>query len=75
MNPIFEMGPPPENRGPALRVNAGNRAECFRNEAVNSTKFASTEDFAAVFIARRYRLTPCMARVIASLADIGGRLA
>jgi hypothetical protein len=38
-----------------------------------TTNYKSPEDFAAVFIARRYRLSPCMARVVASLADIGAR--
>lgn len=38
-------------------------------------QFSVEQDIASAVIAERYRLTPCMARLICQLASIGGRLA
>jgi len=40
-----------------------------------TTRSAKPEDFAVVYLARKYRLTPCAARLVAALAGLGGRLA
>ncbi len=40
-----------------------------------TTGSAKLEDFATVYLARKYRLTPCAARLVAALAGLGGRLA
>jgi hypothetical protein len=60
-------------RGPAPRGNAGHRAGGNRsNDASVTTISAELEtDFAALFIARRYRVALPMARAIASLASLG----
>ena len=61
-------------QSPAPRANAGNRARNAPDNGIHSTTSPeSQEDFAAAYIARRYRLTPCLARVVAGLAVIGGR--
>jgi len=64
-----------ETRSPAPRANAENRAEVIRNGFPFT--IASVEpkaDFAALYIARRYRLSPCLAQAVAALAQLGGRL-
>ena len=59
-------------RSPAPRSNAGNRAEG------NSNGFPSTiarpereADFAALYLARRYRLALPLAQAVAALAGLG----
>lgn len=65
----------PEMRSPAPRVNAEDRAKGNRSDAFSTIAAAVPEaDFSAGFIARRYRLPLPVARVVASLARIGGRL-
>ena len=53
--------------------------ENSQRAAVNVEPYSTTgmrqPDFAATYLARKYRLTPCAARVIAVLAGLGGRLA
>jgi hypothetical protein len=62
----------PQTRSPAPRANAGNRAEVTRNEAsVTISAIELEADFAALFIARRYRLAPPLARAVAALACLG----
>ena len=62
-------------RSPAPRANAGNRAEVSRNETFHIIAKTEPEaDFAALFIARRYRLAAPVARVVAALAGLGHAL-
>ena len=56
-----------ERRGAAFQ-DGGIPAECHKPHA-------HATDFAALYIARRYRLPLPMARIVAELANIGGRLA
>lgn len=48
------------------------RAATFGTDTTNGAK---PEDFPALFMARKYRLSPCAARLVAALAGLGGRLA
>jgi hypothetical protein len=62
----------PQMRSPAPRANAGNRAEVIRNNASLITTHAETEgDFAALFVARRYRVALPVAHAIVALASLG----
>jgi hypothetical protein len=67
----------PQMRSPAPRSNAGNRAEVqYRNGTSHSILTTEPEaDFAALFIARRYRLAAPLARAVAALAGLGRALA
>jgi len=61
-----------EMRSPAPRANAGIRAEVIRND--DSLIIANGEpegDFAAFFVARRYRIALPIARAIVALASLG----
>lgn len=40
----------------------------------NTTKQNTPEDFAAIYLQKRFRLSPCLSRVIAGLAQLGGRI-
>ena len=63
----------PQMRSPAPRWRAENRAEGIRNNASSTTAHAESEaDFAALFVARRYRASLRLARAIVTLARIGG---
>jgi hypothetical protein len=64
----------PQKRSPAPRGNAEDRAECSSDERISTTTEVREEDFAARYVARRYRLKPCFARVVVTLAGIGGAL-
>ena len=62
----------PQTRSPAPRDNAGNRADVIRNDASSTTAHAESEaDFAALFVARRYRVSLRLARAIVTLASLG----
>ena len=62
----------PEMRSPVPRANAENRAKGNRNEAFSNIGSPEPEaDFAALYIARRYRLSPCVAHAVAVLAGLG----
>jgi hypothetical protein len=63
----------PEMRSPAPCANAGNRAEVeFRNDFTSTTVNAEPEAcYAALYIARRYCLSPSFARAVAILARLG----
>ena len=62
----------PQMRSPAPRVNAENRAEGSYNDASHTIFSHDLEaDFAALFLARRYRLALPIARTIAALASLG----
>ena len=62
-------------RSPAPRSNAGNRAEVTRNATSLSTITTEPEaEFAALFVARRYRLAAPIARAIVALAGLGRAL-
>jgi hypothetical protein len=59
-------------RSSAPRANAGIRAEVIRNNAFSITVHAQPEvDFAALFVARRYRIALPIARAIVALASLG----
>jgi hypothetical protein len=59
-------------RSPAPRANAGNRAEVSRNATFYSIPSIEPEgDFAAIFVARRYRLALPVARAVVALANLG----
>jgi hypothetical protein len=60
----------PRRENPAPRVNAGDRAYTKSEQATNSMKPAPLPDFAAVYVARRYRLPLSMAAVVARLANL-----
>ena len=63
------------NENPAL---AGERRGAGISERVTpsdcQTPHANASDFAAIYIARRYRLPMPMARIVAGLAQLGERL-
>ena len=62
----------PQMRSPAPRSNAGNRAEVTRNVISSSTFNTEPEaDFAALYVARRYRLAPPIARAVVAMAGLG----
>jgi hypothetical protein len=67
---------PAENKSPAPRANAENRAIGICNSHLDSIAPSKLEDdFAALYLSRRYGLALPMARVVAGLASIGGRFA
>lgn len=49
-----------------------NRAEKVVSQ--QPTDSATEQNFQADYIAKKFRLSPCLARVICELAHIGGRL-
>ena len=61
----------PGMRSPAPRCNAGNRAEVHRKASPIILSIEPEADFAALFLARRYRLAAPLARAIAALAGLG----
>jgi hypothetical protein len=63
-----------QKRRPAPRANAGNWAKVCSAPA-NTISTAEAETFAAAYVGRRFRLSPSLARVVAMLAQLGGRLA
>ena len=59
-------------RSPAPRCDHGNRAEVTRNATSSSTCITEPEaDFAALFVARRYRFATPLARAVVALAGLG----
>ena len=59
-------------RSPAPRGNAGIRAEVTRNATSFSIPHTEPEaDFAALFVARRYRIAQPLARAVVALASLG----
>lgn len=70
------MRAPPEMRKPALagtgslEISSASRL----NYSTNSPKRFDTQDVAVAIVARRYCLSPCIARLVCELASIGGRL-
>jgi hypothetical protein len=62
--------PETQNRPP--RANAGSRANIDRNEIpCNSAASEPEENFAALYLARRYHLALPVAQTIAALANLG----
>jgi hypothetical protein len=62
----------PQKRSPAPCWRAENRAEGIRNDASSTIAHAESEaDFAALFVARRYRVSLPLARGIVTLASLG----
>jgi hypothetical protein len=63
----------PETRSPAPTLASGNRAEkVIRNEtAFTIAKPEPEADFAALYLARRYRLALPLAQAVAALAGLG----
>lgn len=65
----------PEMRSPAPRANAENREEVTRNGFTFT--IASTEpeaNFAALYLRRRFGLSPFLAQAVAALANLGRAL-
>jgi hypothetical protein len=61
----------PEMRSPAPLAGE-NRAKSVKTPDFSSIARPETEgDFAAVYLARRFHLSPCMARTVAALASLG----
>jgi hypothetical protein len=53
------------------------RGDVVKTIAAVSDNAKATADglsFQAAYVAKRYRLSPCMARLVCQLAQIGGRL-
>jgi hypothetical protein len=61
----------------AAPIAVGNGGDSSKAVAAGNyrTSTQGATEFASLIIAARYRLTPCMARVVCELAQIGGRLA
>ncbi len=65
----------PHMRSPAPRANAENRAEVVRNKTSHTIARPEPEaDFAAVYLARRFRLAMPLAHAIAALSNLGRAL-
>lgn len=62
----------PEALASAVRADNSNTFAGNRNSNNSS---ADDTGFQVAYVASRYRLSPCMARLICHLAEIGGRLA
>jgi hypothetical protein len=60
------------NKSPAPRANAGNRGNRKLTRTADSTKQIAPPDFAAHYLANRYRIPLPIAAVIARLAELGG---
>lgn len=60
-------------RSPApVLANGKDRAEVVRSGFTSIISNAENEnDFAAVYLARRFGLSPCMARTVAALVSLG----
>ena len=69
------MKAPPEMQCPAPRVNAGDRAECNTKPSTYTVIQGAPEDPAARWLSVRFGIAPCIARVLAAAAGLGGRLA
>ncbi len=68
---------PPDTRNPtawAMRQGSDKSKRAALISELHSTKTVAPEVLAAALIARKYGLTLPVARVIAALADLGGRL-
>ena len=58
-------------RSPVPRANAGNRAEVTRTTSYSIPSIEPEGDFAAIFVARRYRLALPVARAVVAVANLG----
>lgn len=66
-----------ENKNPAARAGASRANNPITSSRERNSANTSAEDltFQAAYVSQRYRLSPCMARLICQLANIGGRIA
>jgi hypothetical protein len=62
------------NPAGAEAAGLGNAQRAAVRTESNTTKQNTPEDFAAIYLQKRFRLSPCVSRVIAGLAQLGGRL-
>ena len=62
----------PEALAGAVR---GDVAKTIAAVSDNAKSTADGLSFQAAYVAKRYRLSPCMARLVCQLAHIGGRMA
>lgn len=62
----------PEALAGAVR---GDAVKTIAAVSDNSKPNSDGLSFQAAYVAKRYRLSPCMARLVCQLAHIGGRLA
>ena len=70
------MTAPEMRRSPAPLAGGKDRAEVVRNGSFHTTTCIDAEaDFAAIYLARRYRLAMPLAQAVAALAQLGGRFA
>jgi hypothetical protein len=52
-------------------IRAGNDHAGRLISSISTTTAKTSQDVAAAIVAERYRLTPCMARLVCFLAEIG----
>lgn len=65
----------PTGIGNGGQVGAAVRASSYLTPTTIATPSFSATEFAANMIAIRFGISPCMARLVAELAHLGGRLA
>lgn len=65
-----------ENTNPAARAGASRviNSNTFNGNRNGANTSADDLTFQAAYVAQRYHLSPCMARLICQLANIGGRI-
>ena len=61
-----------EMENPAALAGANRVSET--NVSTQGVSTSPEPNFQAVYVAKRFRISPCLARVICELAHIGGRL-
>lgn len=66
-----------ESKNPAALAGASRAQNPVTPARERNSVNTSAEDltFQAAYVSQRYRLSPCMARLICQLANIGGRIA
>ncbi len=65
----------PDKRSPAPTLASADRAKRHWNADTLTTNAIQSEDYAALVIARRLHVPVHVARVVVTLASLGGRLA
>ncbi len=66
-----------ENENPAALAGASRVEDTtsLHGTGLITYSIADAMSFQATYVSTRYRLSPCMARLVCQLAEIGGRLA
>lgn len=67
---------PLKGKDPGVHVAGVQKSECLvgNSNASYSTPALDVEAYAAIYVARRFRLSPSMARAVVALAGIGRAL-